>query len=176
MEQQLDVAIPHGDRETASLRGWSRAQALALRDVSAAGAGVHRKVAGIGLLKQQMKHLDVLRARLSRMVKQAHATRTRLARSPSAPLAQGLASSTDAPAGPAATFSWPADLRKEAEGAQRPTARSGLTETFLYVPLGESEQAAQLRAEHEHAAHIVPADQSTRLWDFPDIKKWQVET
>ena len=66
VEQTLDAALSLRDQEDARLRGWSRAQMLALRD-PAAGTAAERKAPGMGVLKQQMRHLNVLRQRLAHL-------------------------------------------------------------------------------------------------------------
>ena len=154
------------------------------------------------LLRTQLQHLGVLRRRMSRLLARNHAKAAALTRVLSrsgdrdAIAAQGAVAKVGGTYDDAAsaqqwpTLYWPG-------GA---TARAGATSTtYLLKPLGKlgqlasDEAAAKLQSgdgasDLRHVAkglgargghgtggpHVVPADESTRLWDFPDIQKWQV--
>ena len=154
------------------------------------------------LLRTQLQHLGVLRRRMSRLLARNHAKDGALTRVLSrsgdrdAIAAQGAVAKVGGTYDDAAsaqqrpTLYWPG-------GA---TARAGATSTtYLLKPLGKlgqlasDEAAAKLQSgdgasDLRHVAegleargghgtggpHVVPTDESTRLWDFPDIQKWQV--
>lgn len=166
VEQRLDAAMTLGDREDAQMRGWSRAQMLALRDSTHADAHVAEphKMSSLGVLKEQMMHLDVLRQKLAKMV----ATGSRLAGIASAgPAANRLpvgstASSAASSAALKATFLWPDDVADEQRGGGRvPEALSGQTQSDIYV-LDPLVQPPQLQQRTRPGARMSPVAKTSR--------------
>jgi len=166
VEQRLDAAMTLGDREDAQMRGWSRAQMLALRDSTHADAHVAEphKMLSLGVLKEQMTHLDVLRQKLAKML----ATGSRLAGIASAgPAANRLpvgstASSAASSAALKATFLWPDDVADEQRGGGRvPEALSGQTQSDIYV-LDPLVQPPQLQQRTRPGARMSPLAKTSR--------------
>jgi len=166
VEQRLDAAMTLGDREDAQMRGWSRAQMLALRDSTHADAHVAEphKMLSLGVLKEQMTHLDVLRQKLAKML----ATGSRLAGIASAgPAANRLpvgstASSAASSAALKATFLWPDDVADEQRGGGRvPEALSGQTQSDIYV-LDPLVQPPQLQQRTRPGARMSPVAKTSR--------------
>ena len=156
------------------------------------------------LLRTQLQHLGVLRRRMSRLLARNHAKAAALTRVLSrsggrdAIAAQGAVAKVGGTYHDAAS----AQQRPTSYWPGGATARAGATSTtYLLEPLGKlgqlasDEAAAKLQSgdgasNSRHVAvaeglgasggldrgepHVVPADESTRLWDFPDIQKWQV--
>jgi len=176
VEQKLDEAIVPGDGEAARARGWSRAQALASRDPSAAAAQrLSLKAPRFGVLKKQMQHLGVLRQRLSRMLDtERHSI---VNTQPTAAQQLAVADNPRAASASHNLFAWPSSTA----GASN-DALSGETTSDLYTlePLSRAPAPHQQLQGQASAGGgrtmppIVPVDKSTRLWDFPDIQKWQV--
>jgi len=166
VEQRLDAAMTLGDREDAQMRGWSRAQMLALRDSTHADAHVAEphKMSSLGVLKEQMTHLDVLRQKLAKML----ATGSRLAGIASAgPAANRLpvgstASSAASSAALKATFLWPDDVADEqSRGGRVPEALSGQTQSDIYV-LDPLVQPPQLQQRTRPGARMPPVAKTSR--------------
>jgi len=181
VEAKLDAAILVRDRNIAHARGWSRAQALAQREPMSV-ASTPAKAPGFRVLTEQMKSLHVLRQKLARMVaREGHLAHEEIR-------AGGLehAASSD-------SFSWPSSHRIMAE-QRPPAALSGATHSSLYVVNPQQEEGERIQLQEPAASPVsttaealsagrqisgkgpptLPADESTRLWDFPDIKKYQV--
>jgi hypothetical protein len=190
-------------------------RALTFENFCQAGAA-ESKPPGMGLLKQQMRHLDVLRQRLAKLAVQTGGRLSRLTSGRARPLPppsslessllghlsvlrrrldrlSGREAGEDRGGGGKDRGGGGKDRREgggtredahvaQVSSAQAAAARGAAVKLvrgsggveYLLDPLGKASTEAAAQGAGRGRPTEVPADESTRLWDFPDIKKYMV--